>query len=50
MYSLFLIPKLPLVNELANLLVTWVFRYYGIPNDMVSDHGPQFTQVTSQIF
>ncbi|KAL0181815.1 hypothetical protein M9458_024221, partial [Cirrhinus mrigala] len=29
--------------ETAELLCNWVFRLYGLPEDIVSDRGPQFT-------
>ncbi len=34
---------LPMAMETAELLFNYVFRYYGIPEDIVSDRGPQFT-------
>lgn len=37
------LPKLPTALETANLLITHVFRLHGIPLDIVSDWGPQFT-------
>lgn len=37
------LPKLPSALETANLLVDHVFRVHGIPSDLVSDRGPQFT-------
>ncbi len=37
------LPKLPTSLETAELLCNQVFRYYGLPNDIVSDRGPQFT-------
>ncbi len=33
---------LPTAMETAELLFNQVFRYYGIPEDVVSDRGPQF--------
>lgn len=39
----FPLSKLPTALETANLLVQHVFRLHGIPQDIVSDHGPQFT-------
>lgn len=36
------LPKLPPALETAQLLVQRVFRFYGIPQDIVSDRGPQF--------
>ncbi|XP_064197194.1 uncharacterized protein LOC135257909 [Anguilla rostrata] len=42
------LPKLPTARETADLLVAQVVRLHGIPADIVSDRGPQFTsQVTS---
>uniref|UniRef100_A0A3P9JLD6 Integrase catalytic domain-containing protein n=1 Tax=Oryzias latipes TaxID=8090 RepID=A0A3P9JLD6_ORYLA len=35
--------QLPSATETANLLVNHVFRHHGIPADIVSDRGPQFT-------
>ncbi|XP_016347329.1 uncharacterized protein LOC107692676 [Sinocyclocheilus anshuiensis] len=35
---------LPTALETAELLFNQVFRYYGIPEDIVSDRGPQFLQ------
>ncbi len=37
------LPKLPTSLETAELLCKQVFRYYGLPDDIVSDRGPQFT-------
>lgn len=37
------LPKLPTALETAHLLTTHVFRLHGIPEDIVSDRGPQFT-------
>ena len=35
--------KLPSALETANLLIQHVFRLHGIPQDIVSDRGPQFS-------
>jgi len=35
--------KLPTAFETAELLCNYVFRFYGLPEDIVSDRGPQFT-------
>ncbi|KAL0156950.1 hypothetical protein M9458_048196, partial [Cirrhinus mrigala] len=35
--------KLPMAMETAELLCNWVFRLYGLPEDIVSDPGPQFS-------
>uniref|UniRef100_A0A669CQG4 Gypsy retrotransposon integrase-like protein 1 n=1 Tax=Oreochromis niloticus TaxID=8128 RepID=A0A669CQG4_ORENI len=37
------LPKLPTALETARLLATHVFHLHGIPEDIVSDRGPQFT-------
>ena len=37
------LPKLPTALETSDLLVQHVFRLHGIPQDIVSDRGPQFT-------
>ncbi len=37
------LPKLPTSFETADLLCNHVFRFYGLPEDIVSDCGPQFT-------
>ncbi|CAK6981241.1 uncharacterized protein LOC108874699, partial [Scomber scombrus] len=37
------LPKLPSALETSDLLVQHVFRLHGIPQDIVSDRGPQFT-------
>uniref|UniRef100_A0AAZ1XL87 Integrase catalytic domain-containing protein n=1 Tax=Oreochromis aureus TaxID=47969 RepID=A0AAZ1XL87_OREAU len=37
------LPKLPTALEMARLLTSHVFRLHGIPEDIVSDRGPQFT-------
>jgi hypothetical protein len=34
--------KLPSAKETAELVINHVFRVFGIPQDMVSDRGPQF--------
>ena len=35
--------KLPSASDTAQLLITHVVRLHGIPRDIVSDRGPQFT-------
>lgn len=37
------LPKLPTALETAEVLCNNVFRFYGLPEDVVSDRGPQFT-------
>lgn len=37
------LPKLPSAFETAEQLCNCVFRFYGLPEDIVSDRGPQFT-------
>ena len=37
------LPKLPSTKGTAELLVHHVFRLHGLPMDIVSDRGPQFT-------
>uniref|UniRef100_A0A3B3QSA7 Integrase catalytic domain-containing protein n=1 Tax=Paramormyrops kingsleyae TaxID=1676925 RepID=A0A3B3QSA7_9TELE len=36
------LPKLPSASELAETLIQELFRFTGIPEDIVSDRGPQF--------
>uniref|UniRef100_A0A3B3SXI1 Gypsy retrotransposon integrase-like protein 1 n=1 Tax=Paramormyrops kingsleyae TaxID=1676925 RepID=A0A3B3SXI1_9TELE len=43
-------PKLPSATKLAELLFAWVFCYYGIPENIVSDRGPQFTSRVFRAF
>ena len=44
------LPKLPSAVETADLLVSHVVRLHGIPVDIVSDCGPQFTSKVWQAF
>jgi len=44
------LPELPSARETADLLVSNVFRLHGIPVDIVSDRGPQFTSQVWKIF
>lgn len=39
------LPKLPSAKETAKLVLLHVFRLHGLPTDVVSDRGPQFTSV-----
>ncbi|KAK3549321.1 hypothetical protein QTP70_034549 [Hemibagrus guttatus] len=38
-----LMPGQPTALETAECLFNHVFRYYGLPEDIISDRGPQFT-------
>ena len=42
--------KLPSALQTANLLVVHVFRIHGLPVDIVSDRGPQFSARTWKVF
>ncbi|CAJ1057674.1 uncharacterized protein LOC108874699, partial [Xyrichtys novacula] len=44
------LPKLPSAFQTANLLVTHVFQLHGIPRDIVSDRGPQFSSQVWRAF
>lgn len=44
------LPKLPSPSETADLLVQHVFRPHGIPVNIVSDRGPQFTSRVWKVF
>lgn len=44
------LPKLPTATETANLLIQHVYRLHGIPSDIVSDRGPQFTSQVWKAF
>ena len=44
------LPKLPSSSETADLLVLHVVRLHGIPHDIVSDRGPQFTSQVWRAF
>ena len=44
------LPKLPSAAETADLLVSQVVQLHGIPQDIVSDRGPQFTSRVWQAF
>jgi hypothetical protein len=37
------LPGVPTALQTAEALFTNVFRHYGVPEDIVSDRGPQFT-------
>ncbi|KAL0154021.1 hypothetical protein M9458_050680 [Cirrhinus mrigala] len=39
------LPKLPTAMETAEALCNLVFRFYGLPEDIISDRGPQFTSL-----
>ena len=44
------LPKLPTAAETVDLLTTYVIRLLGIPCNIVSDRGPQFTSRVWQAF
>ena len=44
------LPKLPSAAEMVDLLITYVIRLHGIPQNIVSDRGPQFTSRVWQAF
>ncbi len=44
------LPKLPTAKETAELLVSVVFTVHGLPLDIVSDRGPQFTSAVWKSF
>ncbi|KAK7922179.1 hypothetical protein WMY93_009081 [Mugilogobius chulae] len=44
------LPKLPSSSDTAKLLVQHVFRLHGIPTDIVSDRGPQFSSQVWKAF
>lgn len=44
------LPKLPSSLETAKLLIQHVYRLHGIPTDIVSDRGPQFTSQVWKAF
>lgn len=44
------LPKLPSALETSNPLISHVFRLHGIPVDIVSDRGPQFTSQVCKTF
>ncbi|KAL2077728.1 hypothetical protein ACEWY4_027232 [Coilia grayii] len=44
------LPKLPSAKETADLMVRHVFRLHGLPVEVVSDRGPQFTSRFWQAF
>lgn len=44
------LPKLSTALEGADLLMSHVFRIHGIPVDIISDQGPQFTSQVWRAF
>lgn len=42
--------KIPTATETADLLVLHIFRLHGIPLDIISDRGPQFTSQVWKAF
>ena len=43
-------PGLPTALQTAEALFTHVFRHCGVPDDIVSDRGPQFTSRVWRVF
>ncbi|KAG1974134.1 retrotransposable element [Pimephales promelas] len=39
------LPKLPSARETAQIIVEQVFKIHGLPSDVVSDRGPQFSSL-----
>ena len=39
------LPKLPMAKETAQVVLEHVFRLHGLPRDIVSDRGPQFSAI-----
>ncbi|KAG1933640.1 retrotransposable element [Pimephales promelas] len=39
------LPKLPSARETAQIIVDQVFKIHGLPSDVVSDRGPQFSSL-----
>ena len=44
------LPKLPSAKETSEVMISQVFRLHGIPADIVSDRGPQFTSEVWRTF
>lgn len=44
------LPKLPTAFETAKLVLHHVFRVFGLPQDIVSDRGPQFSSCVWRAF
>ena len=44
------LPGLPTALQPAEALFTHVSRHYGVPEDIVSDRGPQFTSRVLKVF
>ncbi len=44
------LPKLSTALETAEVLCNYVFRFYGLSEDIVSDQGPQFTSCVWSAF
>ena len=44
------LPGLPTDLQTAEALFTQVFRHYGVPEDIVSDRGPNFTSRVCRAF
>lgn len=44
------LPKLPLAKETAEVMFLHMFRFHGVPRDIVSDRGLQFVSQFWQTF
>lgn len=42
MVHLVALEKLPMSKELSDIVIKAIFRLHGLPNNIVSDRGPQF--------
>ena len=49
-YRLLPLPGLSTALQTAEALLTHGFRHYGVPEDIVSDRGPQFTSRVWKVF
>lgn len=44
------LPALPTAMEVAKIIFHHIFRYYGIPDDIVSNQGPQFVSCLKRVW